>query len=219
MVAETPGRTRDRILFHLKTRGPQTAAGLASRLGLTTMGARQHLANLQQEGLVEYDDQRHGVGRPRRVWRLTVTAEQRFPQGYADLTLEMLASVRRVFGAAGLDKLVRARTRQVLRSYRQRLPAAGAPLSARVAALAKLRKEEGYMAEWSRQRDGSFALIENHCPICAAAQACQGLCAGELDLFRAALGRGVEVERCEHILDGARRCTYTIRQRSESSRR
>jgi len=42
-------------------------------------------------------------------------------------------------------------------------------------------------------------------------KAIQGLCRSELALFRAVLGPGVEVERTEHILAGARRCAYRIR--------
>ncbi|MGH7865744.1 MAG: hypothetical protein ACREQB_12195, partial [Candidatus Binataceae bacterium] len=75
--------------------------------------------------------------------------------------------------------------------------------------------EQGYMAECSRRADGAYLLIENHCPICAAARSCQGLCRDELALFRAALGAGVEVERIEHILAGARRCAYLIAQSRE----
>ena len=65
------------------------------------------------------------------------------------------------------------------------------------------------MAEVKRDGTG-FLFIENHCPICAAATACQGFCASELDLFRSALGPGVSVERAEHILSGDRRCVYRI---------
>ena len=67
------------------------------------------------------------------------------------------------------------------------------------------------MAEVQTQQDGSFLLIENHCPVCAAATACPGLCGAELDVFRVVLGRGVAVDREEHILTGQRRCTYRVR--------
>ena len=69
------------------------------------------------------------------------------------------------------------------------------------------------MAEWSRSRNGSFVLIENHCPIRVAAQACQGLCSSELELFRSVLGRAVSIRREEHLLAGDRRCTYRITAR------
>src|SRR6267142_643796 len=69
--------------------------------------------------------------------------------------------------------------------------------------------EEG-LAQVRREKDGSYLLLENHCPICAAANACQGFCSTELDLFRSVLGRGVAVERVEHIVAGDRRCAYRI---------
>ena len=68
------------------------------------------------------------------------------------------------------------------------------------------------MAEATANQDGSFLFVENHCPICAAATACQGFCTTELDLFRKVLGPRIEVERQEHILSGARRCAYRVRQ-------
>ena len=66
------------------------------------------------------------------------------------------------------------------------------------------------MAECTRMPDGSMLLAENHCPICAAASTCQGLCREELSLFRAVLGDKARVERTDHILAGARRCAYRI---------
>ena len=76
-----------------------------------------------------------------------------------------------------------------------------------------LRSAEGYMAELQRDQAG-FLLVENHCPICVAAKACQGFCRSELQLFRAALGPAVAVERSEHLVAGARRCAYRITARS-----
>jgi predicted ArsR family transcriptional regulator len=53
--------------------------------------------------------------------------------------------------------------------------------------------------------------VENHCPICAAATACQGFCRSELAIFREMLGPTCDIERTEHIIQGARRCAYLIR--------
>jgi predicted ArsR family transcriptional regulator len=53
-------------------------------------------------------------------------------------------------------------------------------------------------------------LVEHHCPICAAAQACQGFCRNELELFRRVLGPGVTVDRTEYLLGGDQRCAYRI---------
>ena len=205
-----PDNTSDRVLFQLKSRGPQAAAQLARRLGVTAMAVRQHLYSLRDEGLVSYADERRKVGRPARIWRLTEKSQSRFPDTHADLTVEMLSAIRAIFGEEGIDRLVAERTRTQMKAYNARLRAAGASLEARVAELAKIRAEQGYMAEMARQRDGSLLLIENHCPICAAASTCQGLCREELNLFSTVLGDGVSVERTDHILAGARRCAYRI---------
>ncbi len=203
--------TSDRILFLLKTRGPLTAAALARQIGITPMGVRQHLARLALDELVAHVDERRSVGRPKRHWQLTAKAEARFPDSHAQVTVELLGAVGKLFGEAGLDKLIAERERETLVRYASSLSRAKS-LSARVRALASLRSEEGYLSEWRSEKDGSFLLIENHCPICAAAKTCQGFCRSELDIFRALLP-GSEVERVDHILAGGRRCAYRIAPR------
>lgn len=201
---------RDNVLFHLKTKGPQTAADLARRLDVTPVAVRQHLQALSEEALVAFSDERRKVGRPARIWSLTPAAAARFPDTHSDLTVELLEAVRSTFGNDGLDRLITERSRKQRASYVERMPPAHAPLDERVAALAQLRSDEGYMAEWMREDDGSYLLAENHCPICAAATICQGFCRDELALFRDLLGKDVTVDRSDHILAGARRCAYRI---------
>lgn len=203
-------RAEDGVMYQLKTRGPQTAAQVARRLGVTAMAVRQHLYRLKDSGLVDFSDERRKVGRPARVWRLTSAAADRFPDTHSDLTVEIISAVRAAFGEAGMDKLLRERTRRQLKEYRARLSPAGASIAKRAQALAEIRREQGYMAECTKLPDGSILMAENHCPICAAASTCQGLCREELSLFRAVLGDKARVERTDHILAGARRCAYRV---------
>ncbi|MHC4953684.1 MAG: helix-turn-helix transcriptional regulator [Planctomycetota bacterium] len=198
---------KEKILHLLKTKGPQSSPDLAARLDVTSMAVRQHLGGLRDDGLVDFRDEPKGVGRPRRIWELTRASADRFPDSHDELALGMIDAVRRAFGAEGLEKLIRERVNAQAAAYRARMPD---DLPGRVRMLSRIRSEEGYLAECKKEKDGSWTLAENHCPICAAAEVCQGLCAGELDLFRRVLGRGVKVERTEHLLDGARRCVYRI---------
>jgi len=161
-------KTEDRILYLLKSKGPQTAGQLAKRLGVTAMAVRQHLYGFGKQGLVAFADQRRPVGRPVRVWRLTERAAARFPESHAELTLEMIAAVRATFGEEGLDRLLAERTRRQLHAYRKRIrEASDGSLGSRVRALAAIRREQGYMAESVTRADRSVLLRENHCPICA----------------------------------------------------
>src|SRR5258708_31093249 len=114
-------RAEEGVLFQLKTRGPQTAAQVARRLAVTAMAVRQHLYRLKESGLVEFTDERRKVGRPARVWRLTSAAAERFPDTHGDLTVEIIAAVRAAFGEAGVDKVLRERTRRQIAQDRARL--------------------------------------------------------------------------------------------------
>jgi len=208
MVQPEPSSSRDRILHLLKVEGPRTASQLSKQLGMTPMGARQHLAILHEEGLVRSIEERRNVGRPAHVWSLTAKAHQRFADAHGTLAVELLESMRDTFGEEGMDQLLRARLVGQLQRYRDRMANAHS-VQERVEMLCSLRSEEGYMAE-SWQENGSWYLAENHCPICEAAQSCPGLCRNELELFQGSLGPKLQVERVEHILDGQRRCVYRI---------
>jgi predicted ArsR family transcriptional regulator len=206
--------TRRLVLDLMKREGPQPASVLARRLGVSAMAVRQHLYALQAEGLVVHAVEAPAagspaVGRPAKLWRLSGAAEALFPDGHAALALDLIGAMQEAFGARAMDRLLAVRTQAQIASYAAATGRA-ASLRGRLAALAKARTAEGYMAEVVTQPDGSYLLVENHCPICAAARACTGLCAAELVVFRTALGPDVCIERTDHILAGARRCAYRI---------
>lgn len=202
-------QTRRRIVKLLKTDGPMDSAALAARLGVTAMAVRQHLYALQREKLVSAEARPVPIGRPAKHWRLTTAADRLFPDAYAELSVSLIASVTDAFGPSGMTRLLDARLAKQRADYRARLDAS-APLEKKLQQLAKVRTEEGYMAEVRRAGRNAFVFVENHCPICAAATACQGFCAIELDLFRSVLGPGISVQRDEHIIAGDRRCAYKI---------
>ncbi len=198
----------DDVLFFLKTRGPAHTKDIAQHQGVSRQAARVQMEKLAAEGLVEHTVERAGVGRPRQSWSLTDKGHQRFPDTHAQMTVELIDAVREEFGTRGLERLIARREASTRQSYERTLRGA-ASLEDRLAKLAHVRAAEGYMAEWRTEEDGSYLLLENHCPICAGAEACQGFCRSELMLFRALLAPA-KVERTEHILAGARRCAYRV---------
>jgi len=197
----------NRILLLIKTEGPQLASTLGERLGISSEAARQQLTKMAEEGLVEaVSEATAGRGRPRQFWSLTTTGNQTFPDGHAELTATLLTTLVSQLGQPALDAVISARETETLKRYRQEVDAPDMP--SRVRQLASVRTGEGYMADSWQEADGSLLLVENHCPICAAASVCAGFCRSELETFRAVLG--AKVEREEHILFGARRCAYRI---------
>ncbi|HEV3460020.1 MAG TPA: metalloregulator ArsR/SmtB family transcription factor [Thermoanaerobaculia bacterium] len=211
-------RSRRAILELLKWHGPQDARTLAGRLEISAMAVRQHLYALALEKLVTSEPEPRPMGRPAKLWRLTPAADELFPNAHADLTVSLIHSLRETFGESGVDRLIAARTRSQIEAYRAQVGDRGS-LRERLLALAKLRTREGYMAEVREEPGGVLLLIENHCPICTAAKACTNLCAGELRVFQEVLGAGVQIERIDHILAGARRCAYRVQARPTTPRR
>lgn len=201
-------KSKDAIRRLLKSQGPLEAASLAAELGVSAMAARQHLYQMEEQGLVEGRSVPSGVGRPSKQWQLTDKANDMFPDAHADLTVDLMGSLQEVFGETGLERLLEVRARDQIAGYRERVEK-GQDLKARLDILADIRSEEGYMADVIETIDGLF-FVENHCPICRAAAACTQLCARELDVFSQVMGEEVSITRSEHILEGARRCVYKI---------
>lgn len=197
----------EHILYLLKTRGEQTATVLGELLGMTMMGARQLLLSLEQQQLVYSRKKAQGRGRPKLFWSLTDKGHGRFPDRHADLTLSLISGVQQALGQDAMEQLIAVREKQSLQDYQDHLKQ-HQTLRDKIIALADIRSQEGYMANMKEDEEG-FLLVENHCPICVAAQACQGFCRSELSIFRQCLG--ADVERIEYMLEGARRCAYRIK--------
>ncbi|MEI3790661.1 MULTISPECIES: helix-turn-helix transcriptional regulator [unclassified Chryseobacterium] len=198
----------DRILMFLKMRGEATSLLISKELSITKEGARKHLLNLAVEGLIRPVAKSEGVGRPSTYYTLTEKGLSQFPDSHADVTVQILRSVKNLLGENALDLLINDREKNTYERYEKALVKAES-LEQRLEVLVQARNEEGYMAEWTKEGNEYF-LIENHCPICAAATECQGFCRAELSNFRNLIGKEYQVERVSHILSGGQRCVYKI---------
>ena len=123
----------------------------------------------------------------RALGEQAATYRDAFQSTLPELTAGLLGAMRAAFGEEGLQKLIAERSAQQIRTYAEKVDREQT-VKGKLAALAALREAEGYMAGVKEEADGSLLLIENHCPICVAAQACSKLCDGELTVFRAVLG-------------------------------
>lgn len=205
-------KLKQRILHLLKMQGAQTATVLAAALDVSPMAIRQHLQSLRANGWLTYQEERRALGRPVKLWQLTEQAIESFPDSHADLLVDLLKDIEATFGTGSTVLLLDERSRRQIQTYQERLGLASpATWQQQVSAIAHLRSQEGYMAEAVPQADEMILLVENHCPIRAAAQVCLALCQAELTVFRTVLGAHVSVERTEHILQGDRRCAYLVR--------
>jgi predicted ArsR family transcriptional regulator len=199
----------DAILFQLKSLGQAQAETLARRLGISVQAVRQRLERLLAEDLVSFSDRTEGRGRPRRLWSLAPHAGSLFPDTHAQLTVDLIGTIRSELGETAMARLLERRRQQITAAYRKKL-AREPDIVEKLTTLADMRSAEGYMARLEKLPSEGFLLVEDHCPICAAAMACQGFCSIELEVFQNLLGPDWHIERQDHVLNGARRCTYRV---------
>lgn len=202
-------RSFEKFLKLLKSRGPRSSSELAGELAITPEGARFQLTKMAEEGLVEVTNTSGGVGRPTQVWNLTEKGNEHFPDKHAAFSDQLLESMQELLEPEQMSAIINLREKKANGKYLEALK--DIPnLEEKIARLAELRNSDGYLAEWDKE-EGGFILIENHCPICAAAQRCADLCEAEMTTFKEIFGEKVSVERVDHIIAGARRCAYRIK--------
>ena len=197
------------VLYALKRCGEATVESVASSLGITVSGARQHLTALADDGLVivtEKPREPGARGRTSRLYRLAPAAEPLFPKAYGELTNELLDYLSDEDGAL-VEILFHKRRDSRIGRARTRLE--GKSLAKRVAELAEILTEDGYLADWEKLPGRRFRITEHNCAIRVVAGKHPQACSSEIEFLRAVLPDAT-VERTSHIVSGAPHCAYEI---------
>ena len=198
-------KTRRQILDILKRNGSATLEELAGSIGLSPVTIRAHLSVLERDDLIAFDEVRGKVGRPHFVYSLGPGAEHYFPSSYHLLGARFLAGFKAVAGAQALDEVVGQVAEAWAGERAGRL--LGKDLEARVSEVAKIRTEDGAMAEWERTEDG-YIIRQYHCPVHRVAENHPEVCQAELEYVRRMLG--VPVQREGSLCDGDGQCRYRV---------
>lgn len=199
--------TRDLILRTLRTHGRCTIKDLAEAAGVSPVSVRHHLANLQAENLVEAEEVRHGVGRPRLVFSLSERANELFPGRYFRLTTRLLDEIKDSLPEGTVGELFAGVASAMAEDYATRL--AGLPLQERLERLVEYLTGEGFAADI--QTDGDRLLIrELSCPYFRIGRTHPEVCLVDQAFIATALS--LPVERVTCLLDGHSHCTYAVAQ-------
>jgi predicted ArsR family transcriptional regulator len=201
--------TRLKVLNEIKRTSAGLAVGeLASRLGMSYMGVKDLVLDLQKSGLLDHFRQatRSAPGRPQKLYRLTSKAHDLFPTASNPLTIEILQAARKLYGATAAEKLLLVTFQQKAEAYGPRVK--GRSLREKAAALVKLRDADGYMAELENDDEG-LKIVEHHSPIRDVLEAFPGAVKMETDLFSKLLG--VQVEREDTGVSGLYCATFWLR--------
>src|SRR5260370_32753633 len=97
--------TRMEVLELLRRKGRSSAETIANDLGVTPNAVRQHLTNLERDGLVVSQPERSGRGRPSLLFVMTERADAVFPKRYGQLATMVLQEVQAMGGPDALDEV------------------------------------------------------------------------------------------------------------------
>jgi predicted ArsR family transcriptional regulator len=199
--------TRDNVLRTLLTRQRCTINELAEAVGINPISVRHHVTKLEAEGLVTSEEERHGVGRPRRVYFLTEEGMEKFPTRYLRLTVRLLEQLKETLPEPMVDTLFTQVANDLVEDYTSDLELEGVPMEERLDIVQDLLKGEGFTMEWDLQEDG-YHIREVNCPYYHVGQNHPEVCAVDQTLISNMLDVPVEKVKC--ILDGDSYCTYIV---------
>ena len=206
---------KKKILYYLKVMQQAGLEELANVMKISRMAVHKHLAILQQRGLIESIGVRGNIGRPRMVYRLTSESKTIFPRSYSAIATHALNFIERNMGKEGIEKVLFERQSELFDQYYKRLK--NLNFDQQVKELAKIRDEEGYIAESKRDSKNSngrkYVILEYNCPIIHIAEKHWEACSTETELFEKLLGANIETTH--RIAKGDSICKFIIKQKRE----
>lgn len=200
--------TRERVLHTLLTRPRSTINELAEAVDINPISVRHHINKLQADGLVLAEEERHGVGRPRRIYYLTEAGQERFPSRYLRLTIRLLTQLKESMPEPMVRKLFAQIAEDMASDYEAEL--GGLQMEERLDLVVKLLEEEGFTVEWE-QRGNDYYIHEVGCPYYHIGQDHPEICSVDQTLISTVLS--VPTEKIKCVLDGDTRCTYIVQEK------
>ena len=197
--------TKDKIQQTLLRKPKITINDLAGAVGINPISVRHHLTNLQVEGLVSTDEERHGVGRPRLVYSLTEDGMEKFPTRYLRLTTRLLSQMKETMPAPVVSNLFNQIAEDLANEYASQIK--GMNMEERLDFVKEMLAQEGFTVEWEK-KDGQYQIHEISCPYYKIGIAHPEVCTVDQTLISKMLALPASKVQC--ILDGGAFCTYVV---------
>jgi len=197
--------TRDKILQTLLEKPRSTINSLAEAVGINPISVRHHLTNLQMEGLVEGQEERHGVGRPRLVYILTDEGVERFPTRYMQLTTRLLSQMKDTMPGPVVANLFNQIAEDLVSKYANNVESMS--MEERLNLVKEILSHEGFNVNWEK-KDGQYQINEVSCPYYQIGMTHPEVCSVDQTLISKMLALPVSKVQC--ILSGDAQCTYLV---------
>jgi predicted ArsR family transcriptional regulator len=211
-IADGFSEPKKKLLYYLKVMQQAGLKELANVMKVSRMAIHKHLTVLQMRGLVEGVETRGRIGRPRMLYQLTSQSKTVFPKSYSAIATYAFDFIERNMGKEAVEKVLRERQSELFDQYYKRLR--DLEFDKQVKELARIRDEEGYIAESkneSKSSGGKHVLLEYNCPIIHIAEKHWEACTTETELFEKLLD--ADIETTHRAAKGDSICKFVIKER------
>lgn len=199
--------TRNRVLRSLLLNQKRTVNELAESVDINPISVRHHVNKLEAEGLIQSEEERHGVGRPRLIFSLTPKGMEQFPQRYLQLTLRLLEQLKTNLPEKVLGDLFKDVAEGIAGDLTQNINLDELDLKERLELLQEVLTSEGFMVSL-QEEDGNYYIVEASCPYHHVGEDYPEICVVDKELI--AHFASTTPKRVECILDGDKQCKYLI---------
>ena len=197
--------TKDKILQTLLRHPKITINEIAEAVGINAISVRHHLSNLEKEGLIAAEEERHGVGRPRLMYSLTEDGMERFPTKYLRLTTRLLAQMKETLPGPAVANLFSQVAEDMAKDYAEQMK--GLSMEERLDFVKDMLAQEGFTVEWEK-KGKEYQIHEITCPYYQIGIAHPEVCTVDQTLISKMLALPASKVQC--ILNGAAHCTYVV---------
>jgi predicted ArsR family transcriptional regulator len=205
LLAEIGRTQRLEILNSLKRTRGMSVNELVDKMKMSYMGIKQHCLTLQRDGYLDTWRRPQKMGRPEMVYRLTRRSHDLFQSESNGFTLELLRSAREIYGPNAPEKLLYNIFERKTAALKDK--AKGETVAERAKWLARLRDNEGHMAQFlNGEKAGEPHILECHSPILNLLERYPIIGRLEQDMFAAVLGARVRREETRN--SGLYECAF-----------
>ena len=199
--------TRERVLYILLKQNRCTINDLAIAVDINPISVRHHITKLEAKGLVDSEEERHGVGRPRRVYFLTEEGREKFPTRYMQLTTRLLQQIKVNMPERMVDELFSDMAKDLAQEYAHSANLDDLPMEERLDFVKDILAREGFDIEWEREGD-RYHIREVSCPYFHIGQDHPEVCRVDQTIISSVLN--VPAKKIKCVLNGDSHCTYVV---------
>ena len=198
--------TRDKVLQTLVSNPRATINEIAKTVGINAISVRHHLTNLQADGLITAEEERHGVGRPRLIYFLTESGQEQFPKRYFQLSQHLIKQIKKSLSDDAVNQLFKNMASDIISDHQQEI--LDFDMEDRLLLLEDIMSNEGFDLEVKKTEFG-YEIHEVACPFYKLSKEHPEICLFDQTLVAKILA--LPKENVIHQKHGDNHCSFMVK--------